>query len=74
MKRLFAIVVLLLVVIVLFCELVSMSNRCAAYERYYQATETLLDEIAEEDESFLDTIGEGDAYANYMECREPLEF
>ena len=74
MKRNFCIVVLIMIVIILFCELISMSNRCAKYERYYQATEELLDEIASEDQSFLDTIGEGDNYANYLESRKPLEF
>ena len=74
MKRICAIAVLLVCVVVLFMELVEMSNRCAKYEQYYQATEELLDEIAEEDESFMDTIGEGDTYCNYLESRKPLEF
>ena len=74
MKKNFCIVVLIMIVIILFCELIRMSNRCASYEHYYQATEELLDEIVEENDTFLDTIGEGDNYVNYLESRKPLEF
>lgn len=42
------------------------------YEEYYFSVENLLDEISLENEDFMDTIGSGDCYQNYLEKKNEL--
>ena len=43
-----------------------------ANEEYYNKCEALLDSICAWDDSFMDTVGETDAYFEYCEAREKL--
>ena len=44
-----------------------------AFRAYYDAVEYMIDEFCYEDECFMDTFGESDAYSEYWNKRKELE-
>lgn len=44
----------------------------SSYNSYYNHCEALLDSIAANDDSFMDTIGETDAYCDYQAAKDSL--
>lgn len=65
--------------VALLCVVSAVSFKCgkatkiAKYEIYYTATETVLDSICNDWESFMDVTAETDTYAKYLEAREGLQ-
>lgn len=51
--------------IILLTVLILQSCKLKQYENYYNSTEKLLDYIYNNDDSFMDTIGESDVYEEY---------
>ena len=49
------------------------ATKVAKYETYYTATETVLDSICNNWESFLDVTAETDTYVEYLEAKEGLQ-
>lgn len=65
--------------VALLCVISAVSFKCGKatkvtkYETYYTATETVLDSICNNWESFLDVTTETDIYAEYLEAKEGLQ-
>lgn len=51
---------------------VIITHQITAYKAYYNAAERVLDETYEVYDSFLDTVGEGDAYLDYINAYKAL--
>lgn len=49
-----------------------MQLRNKAYRQYYIAVENVLDETCNVYDSFMDTVGEGDNYQDYLDCRSKV--
>ena len=64
------IMVITTIVIVIQSYLIGYSICESKYKRYYDATETLLDSIDEND--MLDVVMEGDEYQDYLKAKEEL--
>lgn len=64
--------------VALLCIVSTVSFECgkatkvAKYENYHKVTESLLDSIYEDWESFADVTMETDAYAEYMEAEKDI--
>ena len=67
-------VILILLVIVLTGIACSQTATIEAYNRYNRDCEILLDSIASWDKSFFDTVVETDAYYDYINSREILDY
>lgn len=59
------------IITLIFCTIYTgiMLNK---YKAYYNAAEKVLDNTFEVYDSFLDTVGESDAYCDYVDARDKI--
>lgn len=70
MKKKHIVIVIITLVVIVLSYFTGYETCDEHYKQYYDATETMLDNI--DKDYFMDVIMEGDAYQDYLKAKEEL--